>query len=95
MSETSIDGVIRALVHIIDDAERVGSRLGYFPALYRHVTLEVKRGIAQGAFEDGDRMAATLVLEGRLLARPLVLAGSWFERRNVSGNIRLLWAPLP
>jgi hypothetical protein len=30
--------------------------LGYFAALYRKVTLEVKKGIEEGIFEDGERM---------------------------------------
>ncbi len=32
------------------------SRLGYFPALYRKVTLQVQKGILEGVFDDGDRM---------------------------------------
>lgn len=38
------------------------SRLGYFPALYRKVTLQVARGISQGQFEDGRRMERLDVL---------------------------------
>jgi hypothetical protein len=33
-----------------------GSRLGYFPALYRKVTIAVAREIERGAFDDGPRM---------------------------------------
>ena len=46
----SIDQVIEALDKIVDRARREGSRLGYFAALYRNVTIEVKRGIAQGRY---------------------------------------------
>lgn len=56
MPATTIDEVLDALDVIIDCARRDESRLGYFPALYRKVTAEVKKGIADGAFEDGPRM---------------------------------------
>lgn len=53
---TTIDGVLADLDEVIDRARRDGSRLGYFPALYRTVTATVKRGIEQGYFDDGERM---------------------------------------
>jgi len=52
----SIDAVLDALTVIIERAKTEQSRLGYFPALYRRVTREVKRGIAAGRFTDGPRM---------------------------------------
>ena len=52
----TIDEVIDRLDGIIAQAREENSRVGYFPALYRKVTLEVKRGIADGAFDDGPRM---------------------------------------
>lgn len=52
----SIDEVIAILTEMIEQARAAGSRLGYFPALYRRVTREVKRGIAEGRFADGPRM---------------------------------------
>ena len=53
----NIDDLIAILGNIIDDARRRQSRDGYFPALYRLVTRAVKDGIANGRFEDGERMA--------------------------------------
>jgi hypothetical protein len=53
---TGIDEVIARLDEIIDRSRKEASRLGYFAALYRNVTVEVKRGIASGRFEDGKRM---------------------------------------
>jgi len=53
----TIDDVIDALTAIIDQARAEESRLGYFPALYRRVTIAVKDGIDRGRFEDGPRMA--------------------------------------
>lgn len=52
----SIDQAIEALTGIIDYAKAGQSRVGYFPALYRRVTREVKSGIATGRFDDGPRM---------------------------------------
>jgi len=57
-----IDEVIQNLDRIIDRSIATGSRLGYFPALYRKVTLQVARGISQGQFEDGSRMERLDVL---------------------------------
>ena len=56
MSARSIDEVIEHLDEIIDLARRQKSRLGYFAALYRNVTSNVKEGIVAGTFEDAERM---------------------------------------
>jgi uncharacterized protein DUF5995 len=53
---TSIDEVIAQLGDLVDRSRRERSRLGFFAALYRKVTLEVKEGIAAGRFDDGGRM---------------------------------------
>lgn len=52
----SIDEVLAELARIVESARARGSRLGYFAALYRQVTLEIKRGIEEGRFDDGPRM---------------------------------------
>lgn len=56
MKATTIDDVLRALAAIVADTTTRKDPLGYFPALYRQVTLRVKDGIAQGVFDDGPRM---------------------------------------
>ena len=56
MTARSIDEVIDFLTTIIAWSKQNESRLGYFPALYRKVTIAVKEGIAEGLFEDGARM---------------------------------------
>ncbi|ADE16190.1 hypothetical protein Nhal_3138 [Nitrosococcus halophilus Nc 4] len=56
MLPTTIDDVINELDRITDWAHRNRSRLGYFPALYREVTLNVKKGIEAGIFDSGERM---------------------------------------
>ena len=56
MPVQTIEEVIASLTEIIDDCERRNSRLGYFPAMYRKVTLRVDEGIRNGHFEDNQRM---------------------------------------
>jgi hypothetical protein len=51
-----VDQVLALLAEIVAGARAAGSASGYFPALYRQVTLRVQRGIAQGFFDDGPRM---------------------------------------
>lgn len=58
----TIDEVLVRLDAIIEAATATGSRLGYFAALYRGVTAQVKAGIASGRFEDGARMERLDVL---------------------------------
>ena len=52
----TIDQVIGKLEEIIDWSFTTKSRLGYFAALYRKVTIEVQEGIATNFFDDGARM---------------------------------------
>jgi hypothetical protein len=52
----TIDGVIQSLDRIISWSRQEKSRLGYFPALYRKVTVRVREGIEEGLFDDGQRM---------------------------------------
>lgn len=52
----SIDDVIEQLDTTVEWARANNSRLGYFPALYRWVTLKVKQGVDEGFFDDGPRM---------------------------------------
>lgn len=56
MPAHTIDEVIAQLDEIIARSRRENSRLGFFAALYRQVTIKVKDGIASGRFEDGVRM---------------------------------------
>jgi hypothetical protein len=56
MKAEDIDGVVGQLDAIIEWAKGKESRLGYFAALYRKMSIEVKRGIETNLFEDGERM---------------------------------------
>ena len=57
MQAHTIDDVVPQLEAIIDWAHATKSRLGYFPALYRKMTLAVQAGINAGVFDDNARMA--------------------------------------
>lgn len=56
MPARDIDEVIESLDEVIRRARLDESRLGFFAALYRNVTLKVREGIRDGLFEDGPRM---------------------------------------
>jgi hypothetical protein len=56
MLAQNIDEVIARLTDIISASRKESSRLGYFAALYRKVTVSVKEGVMSGRFEDGARM---------------------------------------
>lgn len=57
MQANDIDDVLNILDGLITETKAASDPLGYFPALYRQVTLKVKQGIAQGFFANGPRMA--------------------------------------
>ena len=49
----SIDGVVDELGRVVGRARKAESRAGYFAALYRRVTLEIRDAIREGRFENG------------------------------------------
>ncbi|WAU83173.1 DUF5995 family protein [Streptomyces sp. Qhu-G9] len=56
MAAENIDDVVDGLAEIVREAGRAGDRVGYFAALYRQVTVEVRTAIHDGLFDDGARM---------------------------------------
>ncbi len=52
----TIDEIIVLLEGIIQESEKNMDTMGYFAALYQKVTIQVKKGIASGYFDDGARM---------------------------------------
>ena len=82
----SVGEVIGELSAIIDEAKAANSRLGYFPALYRNVTIRVRDGIASGMFEDGPRMAR---LDVFFANRYLDAYNGWRNGAPISGSWRL------
>lgn len=53
---TTIDGVVEAINSIVDWSISVSSRLGYFAALYKRITIATGTAVSQGKFEDAPRM---------------------------------------
>jgi len=93
----SIDEVIEQMNLLIEWSIQNQSRLGYFAALYRLVTIQVKQGIRTGYFEDGPRMERLdVVFANRYLdalqayfhGRPL--SESWQLAFTQTDNSRLL-----
>lgn len=56
MLPSTINEVIAELDQIINWSVQNENRLGYFPSLYKKVTLRIKDKIADNYFEDNDRM---------------------------------------
>ena len=53
---TTIEEVVDALGSIIGWSIKASSRLGYFAALYKRITIAVGIAVAEGKFEDGARL---------------------------------------
>ena len=51
-----LDAVVSALDSVIEWSIAASSRLGYFAALYKRITIAVAVAVENGAFEDGPRM---------------------------------------
>ncbi len=99
MLPTTIDGVIECLQTIVDDSLKTGSRLGYFAALYKRMTMAVHDGIRAGRFQDAARMEALdVAFANRYLAtREQYFAGelhgqSWLQayEATTTGKYTLL-----
>ncbi|HKQ77687.1 MAG TPA: DUF5995 family protein [Blastocatellia bacterium] len=93
----TIDEVIARLTDIVDLSRNEPSRLGYFAALYRKVTINVKQGIQNGRFEDGARMErldvnfANRYLDAyELYRRKQIPTASWQVSFDAAANRRTL-----
>ena len=73
-----------SLNKIIEWSKENRSRSGYFPALYRKVTIRVKKGIDEGEFADGKRMEC---LDVNFANRYLEA----FERYHSSKDVTRSW----
>lgn len=56
MIASNTSEVIEIINTIISDAKENNSRHGYFAALYKQVTIQIKQGIDDGRFADSERM---------------------------------------
>jgi hypothetical protein len=52
----TIDAVVSALDSVIEWSIAASSRLGYFAAMYKRITIAVRTAVNDGAFQDGPRM---------------------------------------
>ena len=77
----SIDDVLKALDAIILRAVIENDTLGYFAALYRQVTFDVKKGIEKNFFDDGPRMEKLDVVFAK---RYIEAYYAWKENRPVT-----------
>src|SRR6201995_5669618 len=53
---STLDAVVSALDSVIEWSIAASSRLGYFAALYKRITIAVRTAVANGVFQDGPRM---------------------------------------
>jgi hypothetical protein len=53
---STLDAVVSALDSVIEWSIAASSRLGYFAALYKRITIAVRTAVKNGAFQDGPRM---------------------------------------
>lgn len=70
----TIEDVLRLLREIVDESIRAGSRIGYFAALYRQITVAVARAIEDDVFDDGERMSR---LDAAFANRYLAALHAW------------------
>jgi hypothetical protein len=73
-----VDALIVQLQSVVDDAERDGSRIGYFASLYTRITIAVRRAIAARTFDDG----ATVLQLDIAFARRYLTAIEHFRRSD-------------
>lgn len=83
MSAQTIDEVLERLASIIETAREEKSRAGYFAALYRQVTAQVKTRIGEGWFEDNGRMER---MDVRFANRYLEAYERWRAGQPVTGS---------
>ena len=53
---STLDAVVSALDSVIEWSITASSRLGYFAALYKRITIAVRTAVKNGAFQDGPRL---------------------------------------
>jgi Family of unknown function (DUF5995) len=78
----TIDDVVEAIDSIIGWSIEAVSPLGYFAALYKRITIAVRTAIAQGLFQQGERMQR---LDVTFAARYLDAVNAHFHPRDYRG----------
>jgi Family of unknown function (DUF5995) len=85
---TTIDQVIAAIQGVIDWSIANQSRLGYFAALYKRITIGIKQGIAQNLFQDGPRMER---FDVTFASRYFAALNEYFHPAQFKGEISKCW----
>lgn len=85
---TSIDQVIAAIQGIVDWTIANPSRLGYFAALYKRITIAIKKGIQDGLFQDGPRMER---FDVTFASRYFAALNEYFHPTQFKGEISRCW----
>lgn len=95
-SVEDVDDVIEALDEVLALGVREGHRWSVFAAMYRRVTIAVKRAIERGEFDDGPRMSRFDAVFALRYLRPLQahLRGepvprAWSVAFRATGDLRL------
>jgi Family of unknown function (DUF5995) len=81
-----VDGVLAALRTVVDDAARAGDRTGLFAAVYRQVTAAIARGLADGLFDDAERLNR---FDAVFAGRYLTALEAWRDGRDPGRSWRL------
>lgn len=85
---TTIDQVIAAIQGVIDWSIASQSRLGYFAALYKRITIAIKQGIADHMFQDGARMER---FDVTFASRYFAALNEYFHPTQFKGEISKCW----
>ena len=80
MQATNIDQVLQRLAAVIEDAKARDSRLGFFAALYRQVTLEVQLDAEIMPTAKSVNIIAEMPGSDARLADQVVMCGATFAR---------------
>jgi hypothetical protein len=81
----TIEDVLRLLREVVDESIATGSRVGYFAALYRQITVAVARAIEDDVFDDGERMSR---LDAGFANRYLAALHAWRTDQQPSRSWR-------
>lgn len=94
---TTIDEILAEMDGILKWTIEKSLRSGYFAALYRKVTLAVKKAIAESAFDDGARMERLDVI---FAGRYLEAFRDYYQRKPVTASWKVAfdsaksWSPI-
>jgi Family of unknown function (DUF5995) len=84
----TIDEVIAAIQVIIDWSISSESRLGYFAALYKRITVAIRKGITDGTFQDGPGMER---FDVTFASRYFAALNDYFHPAQFKGGISRCW----